>query len=163
MVLPEVATAPFLAAGQLFRLPGQGCGSLDVTFTLLEARLLKPHEELLPELLEETRKAIEEDGFVKEPILAERTHYIILDGHHRHGALLELGARWVPVFLVDYDDEDIRVETWPDAVVDHVTKEEIVETVLAGKRFPPKTTRHIVDLPDRGARVNLKSLRENES
>jgi hypothetical protein len=113
--------------------------------------------------LEETRRAIEEDGFVKEPILAERTHYIILDGHHRHGALLELGARWVPVFLVDYDDEGVRVETWPGSVLDHVTKEEIVEAVLAGKRFPPKTTRHIVDLPDRGARVNLKSLRETES
>ncbi|MFQ5986549.1 MAG: ParB N-terminal domain-containing protein [Thermoplasmata archaeon] len=131
-----------------------------MTFTLLEARRLKPHEEFLPELLEETRKAIEEDGFVREPILAEREHYIILDGHHRYGALLELGCRWVPVFLVDYDDDGVRVETWPGSVLDHVTKEEVVKTVLAGNRFPPKTTRHRVDLPQKDARVNLEDLRE---
>ncbi|MFQ6012216.1 MAG: ParB N-terminal domain-containing protein [Thermoplasmata archaeon] len=121
---------------------------------------MKPHEEFLPELLEATRKAIEEDGFVKEPILAEREHYIILDGHHRYGALLELGCRWVPVFLVDYDDEAVRVETWPDAILDHVTKQEVVEAVLAGRRFPPKTTRHRVDLPQTEARVNLEDLRD---
>ncbi len=134
-----------------------------MTFTLLKARLLKPHEEFLPELLEETRKAIEADGFVREPILVEREHYVILDGHHRYGALLELGIRWVPVYLVDYADDGVRVETWPDAFIDRVSKREVVEAALTGTRFPPKTTRHRVELPPGDARVKLKDLRKSES
>lgn len=149
--------------GRFFSPPGRGCGSLDLTFTLLEARLLKPHEEFLPELLEETRKAIEADGYVREPILVEREHYVILDGHHRYGALLEIGTRWVPVYLVEYTDDAVRVETWPDAIVDHVSKEEVVEAALSGNRFPAKTTRHRVELPPGEARVSLKDLRERES
>ncbi|MDX1534220.1 MAG: ParB/RepB/Spo0J family partition protein [Thermoplasmata archaeon] len=143
--------------------PGRGCGSLDVTFTVLKARLLKPHEEFRLELLEETRAAIEADGYVREPLLVEQEHYVILDGHHRYGALLALGIEWVPVYLVDYDDDAVRVETWPNAQVEKVTKREVVEAALSGKRFPPKTTRHRVELPPGDARVRLKDLRRPAS
>ncbi len=134
-----------------------------MTFTLIKARLLKPHETFLPELLEETRQAIERDGFVREPILADREHYVILDGHHRYGALLELGIRMIPVYLVDYHDDAVRVETWPDADVDRVSKRDVVKAALAGTPFPPKTTRHRVELPPGDARVSLKDLRKPES
>ncbi|MFQ5919204.1 MAG: ParB N-terminal domain-containing protein [Thermoplasmata archaeon] len=149
--------------GQFSSPPGLGCGSLDVTFTLLRARLLKPHEEFLPELVEETRQAIEADGFVREPLLVEKEHHVILDGHHRYGALLELDIRWIPVYLVDYEDDAVRVETWPGGDVDRVTKEEVLEAALSGNRFPPKTTRHRVELPPGDARVKLKDLRAPES
>lgn len=129
-----------------------------MTFTLLEARLLKPHEELIPGLLKETREAIAEKGFVRRPILAERDQYIILDGHHRYGALVELGCRRVPVFLVDYFQDGIQVELWPEASVDHITKEDVVEAVRRGTLFPPKTTRHRVELPQREAPVKLEDL-----
>lgn len=108
--------------------------------------------------MEETREAIAREGFVREPILVEETHYIILDGHHRYGALVELGVRRVPVFLVDYGQEEVHVDTWPDATIDHITKEEIVEAVLEGRLFPPKTTRHRIDLTLQDAPVNLEDL-----
>lgn len=121
--------------------------------------VLHPHEALIPELLKETREAIEQDGFVASPLLVEETHHIILDGHHRYQALKELGCRRIPVFLADYADPAITLETWPGAIVERVTKEEVVEKVLAGDVYPPKTTRHRVrdSLPPR--RVSLDDLR----
>lgn len=134
-------------------------GMVEYEYTLVEASRLKPHERSIPELLKETTAAIQADGFVRSPILVEDRHHIILDGHHRYEALLALGCTRIPVYLVDYDQEDIRVETWPGAVLDHVTKEEIVETVLAGERFPPKTTRHVLKRPLPDAPVKLEELR----
>jgi hypothetical protein len=89
----------------------------------------------------------------------ENRHYIILDGHHRYQALLDLGCKRIPVYLVDYFQDAIRVETWPGAIVDHITKEEVVEAVLRGKLFPPKTTRHILETPLEDYPVNLEDLR----
>ncbi len=131
---------------------------MEYSFALLEAKDLKPHEALIPELLEETRRAIEKDGFVKIPILVEDRHHIILDGHHRHQALLDMGCRRVPVFLVDYFQDDIEVTTWPGAIVDRISKEEVVARVLEGGVFPPKTTRHIVHSRLEEIRVELEEL-----
>ncbi len=112
--------------------------------TFLDAHLVKPHERLIPELLRETTEAIRSEGYVRKPILVEDSHYVILDGHHRYQALVDLGCRRIPVYLVDYFQDDITVETWPGAIIDHVTKEEIIEKVLVGDLFPPKTTRHVL-------------------
>ncbi len=129
------------------------------TFAILEAGALRPHEALIPELLEETRKAIEKDGYVRTPILVEDKHHIILDGHHRYQALMDLGCVRVPVCLVDYSHQDIEVQTWPGAMVDHVTKEDVVAKVLRGEVFPPKTTRHIVHSRPEKIKVKLEELR----
>lgn len=128
-------------------------------FDMVDIEALRPHEALIPELLEETRQAIEREGSVRSPLLVEEDHLIILDGHHRYGALRELGCRRIPVVLVNYFDEGISVETWPGAVVDHVTKEDVVKKVLSGDVYPPKTTRHVVAEPPRSVRVKLDDLR----
>ncbi len=132
---------------------------MEYEFALLEAGLLKPHERSIPELLRETTEAIRADGFVRAPILAENRHYIILDGHHRYEALLALGCSRIPVYLVDYAHDDVQVETWPGAILDHVTKEEVVERALSGETFPPKTTRHVLRTPLPDAPVELGELR----
>lgn len=128
-------------------------------FAILEARDLRPHEALIPELLDETKVAIERDGFVKIPILVEERHHIILDGHHRYQALLDLGCRKIPVYLVDYYQQDIEVKTWPGAILDRVTKDDVVAKVLAGGVFPPKTTRHVLHSHLREIKVRLEELR----
>ncbi|MFQ5837726.1 MAG: ParB N-terminal domain-containing protein [Thermoplasmata archaeon] len=124
----------------------------------MDAHLLRPHESLIPELLKETTEGIKRDGYVRTPILVENRHHIILDGHHRYQALLDLGCKRIPAYLVDYFDEGIRVETWPGAVVDHITKEEVVEAALRGHLFPPKTTRHIPETPPEDSVVRLEDL-----
>ena len=120
---------------------------------------LRPHEGLDPKLVAEIRESIGSEGVLLEPILVERSHDVILNGHHRVAALRELGCRRVPAYVVDYFDARIELTRWPQADVDFVTKEEVIERALRGDLFPPKTTRHIVHFALRVVATPLDSLR----
>src|SRR3990170_2277406 len=123
---------------------------LRVTFEILDIRELKPHEELQAPLLAKVMGEIAREGRINVPVLVEREHRVILDGHHRFEALRRLGCRRCPAYVVDYDSEDIGLTTWPGAVVDRVTKQEVLDRGLRGPLFPAKTTRHLLRerLPD---------------
>ena len=129
-----------------------------VTFEILDIRELKPHEQLQAPLLAQVMGAIERDGRINIPVLVERAHHVILDGHHRFEALRRLGCRRCPAYVVDYFCEEIGLTTWPGAVVDHVTKQDVLDHGLRRELFPPKTTRHLLreKLPD--SPVPLKDL-----
>ncbi len=125
---------------------------------VLDIRIPKPHEQTRPELLSQLTDEIERDGVLKVPVLLEREHYVILDGHHRWEALRRLGCKRIPAYVVDYSSEEISVTTWPGAIVATVTKEEVVARGVRGDLFPPKTTRHLLKekLPE--SPVPLKDL-----
>lgn len=103
---------------------------------------LKEHEEIRPDYLEELKNQIKSDGILKMAIAVDKDTRVILDGHHRLHALKELGYTKIPVILVDYQSPNIKVLTWREG--ETVTKEMIIKTALAGKRMPPKTSRHMV-------------------
>ena len=128
-------------------------------FELVPVERLRAHEGLDPKRLADLRDAIARDGVLVEPILAEASHYVILNGHHRVAALRELGCRRVPAHVVDYFDARIELTLWPRAVVDSVTKEEVIERGLRGDLFPPKTTRHIVHFALRDVAIPLERLK----
>ncbi len=132
----------------------------EFSFELLPIDRLRAHEATNPLLLRVTIEAIEREGEVRRPLLVEREHHIILDGHHRFAALRALGCRRAPAYVAAYSTPMIQLSTWPGAPVDHITKEEVVRQVMERKMlFPPKTTRHIVQvqLPDHP--VSLEELR----
>ena len=126
---------------------------------LVPIELLRSHESLDPKLLAEVREGIAREGALLEPILVEKSHYVILNGHHRYAALRELGCRRVPAYVVDYFDARVELTLWPGAVVRAVTKEEVIERGLRGGLFPPKTTRHIVHYALKDVAVPLRDLR----
>jgi hypothetical protein len=102
---------------------------------------LLAHEEVVPHKVAELVEVLRRDGVVRLAIVADEASLVVLDGHHRLTALRRLGARRVPVLLVDYRDPDIRVGTWRAG--EHPPgKDEVVAQARAGKLFPPKTTRH---------------------
>ncbi len=115
---------------------------------------LKPHERTMEPHVREIRRLIEESGVMKEPIIVEGEHLIILDGHHRTEALRRIGAKAVPAVVVNYGEIRLlaRRKSRP------VTKELVVETALAGRVFPPKTTKHLVGNRIRGTRIPLELL-----
>jgi len=129
------------------------------TLELLDIRELRPHERTRHDLLEKLTRIIRRDGRLKLPILVERSHHVILDGHHRYEALRALGCVRVPSYVVDYSSADIGLTTWPGAIVDHVTKEEVIERGRTGNLFPPKTTRHILKVRLAEAPYELTDLR----
>jgi hypothetical protein len=112
----------------------------DIVFIELEE--LKEHEEIRPDYLEELKNEILSDGILKMPIAVDKTTYIILDGHHRLHALKKIGCKRIPVILFDYQSPEIEVLPYREG--ETVTKEMIIRTALAGRRMPPKTSKHMI-------------------
>jgi ParB-like chromosome segregation protein Spo0J len=131
---------------------------LKTSFQIVEINRLKIHEKVKDDYLRELAATIKTDGYVRIPVAVEKEHYVVLDGHHRVEALRFLGCKRVPVYLVDYSDEDITVEVWPGAIVNEVKKDEVIERALKGDLFPPKTTKHVFKFELEEKRVDLKEL-----
>ena len=128
------------------------------TLVVLDITVPRPHERTRPDLLAQLVEEIARDGVLKVPVLVEREHHVILDGHHRWEALRRLGCRRIPAYVVDYASEEISLTTWPGAIVATVTKEEVVAHGVAGDLFPPKTTRHLLKEKLPVSPVPLKDL-----
>lgn len=100
-----------------------------------------------PDLVLRTVDEIKQEGYLKKPILVAADDLVILDGHHRYEALRELGCRRVPCYLIDYFSDLVQLDTWPGAIVQEVTKEDVLRRGMRGDLLPPKTTRHTVRAP----------------
>jgi hypothetical protein len=110
--------------------------------SLIDLEELKEHEQIRPDYLEELKNEILSDGILKMPIAVDKKTFIILDGHHRLHALKEMGCKRIPVILFDYESPEIEV--LPHREGEIVTKEMIIQTALAGRSMPPKTSKHMI-------------------
>jgi ParB-like chromosome segregation protein Spo0J len=119
-------------------------GMNDIVFIKIEE--LKEHEEIRPDYLEELKNQIISDGILKMPIAVDKKTYVILDGHHRLQALRKIGCSKIPVILVDYHSPNIKVLAQREGEM--VTKDLVIQAALAGRRMPPKTSRHMVMVQD---------------
>lgn len=111
-----------------------------VEFTYLPIDRLREHEETRADRVQEVLRDIQRRGVVDEPILVSRGTHVVLNGHHRFAALRQLGARWVPVYLVDYENGGVLLERWTPGPP--ISKADVVRTASEGRLYPPKTTRH---------------------
>jgi cysteine synthase/O-phosphoserine sulfhydrylase/cystathionine beta-synthase len=109
---------------------------------LIELDKLRQHEEVDPEHLKELTEEIASDKILKYTIVVDEKTKVILDGEHRYNALKILGCKRIPVIYVDYNSPNIEVQTWRNNY--HLTKRDVIEAALTGKRFPPKTSRHMI-------------------
>jgi hypothetical protein len=125
--------------------------------TVLDIGLLKNHEEVNHKYLKDFTLKIRKDGCIKNPVVVENKHFIILDGHHRVAALKILKANKVPVILVTYQSKNVRVFLRRDLGIKNI-KKAVISCVLAKKMFPEKTTRHFIKHRPRNINVKLESL-----
>jgi L-serine kinase (ADP) len=124
-------------------------------FRLLDARRLREHEQVEDEVVRHVIRQIRSEGLVREPIWVAKGTGVILNGHHRYRALVAMGARRVPAWVIDYSAEYVDVKRWGDGAAP--SKEEIVLRAREGRPFPPKTSRHTlrVELPPRPTPLSL--------
>ncbi len=116
-------------------------------FELVPLERLRPHEEIVPSVLDEVLSDLKREGGLREPILVAREGYVVLNGHHRLAALSRMGARRIPAWVIDYLSDAVDLERWPDSPYPgKVTKEEVLAHARASKLLPPKTTRHTLRL-----------------
>lgn len=70
------------------------------------------HEEIIPELLDDLVGEIKSSDKLKDPVIVDSNTLVVLDGMHRVAALRELGCRYLPACLVDYQNPNVRVGCW---------------------------------------------------
>jgi hypothetical protein len=80
---------------------------------LLPPADLAPHERTIPARVASLLQAILAARAVYKPIIADEATLTVIDGHHRLHALMLLGARRVPVLLVDYERDAARIDPAP--------------------------------------------------
>ena len=125
-------------------------------FAIVPVEELHEHEQTDRRRVRAVAEEIRRSGSVDIPILVDRLSGVILDGHHRFQALLGLGARRVPAWNDDYKAENVRLERWRDSPPND--NKEVVERARAGQLYPPKTTRHSLELTLPPRRTALAEL-----
>lgn len=126
---------------------------------LLRIDRLRPHEEILDNRIEAVRSEIEETGVVDYPILVDNQYHVILDGHHRHRALINHGVDRVPVVAVDYDEDSlVKLEARKNCPLEELTKQDVLRKGLSQEVFPPKSTRHTLRDPLKAENTPLDKL-----
>ena len=87
-------------------------GSLVLTLELLRPKEILPHEDTIPKLTTRLMQKIEADGVQLDPILVDQSSKVILDGMHRHEALLKLGCRRILACGLNYSDDSVKIFRW---------------------------------------------------
>lgn len=126
---------------------------------LEEVEKLHIHEEVIPEILRKLTEEIKADGYLKHPVIVDSKTLVVLDGMHRLAAAQNLGCRFIPVCLVDYDNPHILIGCWCRVVNHSSDVEKLVEAVreigFTVEECQRETARQLVS--ERKAAISLVS------
>ncbi|WP_186648128.1 ParB N-terminal domain-containing protein [Fluviispira vulneris] len=128
----------------------------DVTLELIETEKLIPHENIDNDIIYFLSSKILIDGIWTSPVVIDKKTHIIMDGHHRVEAAKRMGVKKIPCYVMNYGEKYIDVLNWNTNEKFDVNS--IYETVLIGKKFPVKTTRHVFLIPLYNVKIDLNIL-----
>jgi len=83
---------------------------------------------------------------------------VILDGHHRLAVLRQIGCKRIPATYIVYSSPSIQVTSWNGI---HLTKNEIIQAGLSGRLYPPKTSKHMVQIGNKAEHISAIEKRVN--
>lgn len=125
---------------------------------LLNIDKLKAHEAVDKKRLIDLLAKIKNDRYLKNPVVVEDKHFIIIDGHHRVAALKKIGAKKIPSYLINYQNKNIRVFLRRSNLIVKNIKEAVIKLGLSNNTFPYKTTRHYIKNRPRNIKIKLNKL-----
>jgi len=114
-----------------------------MNFYFLNPKKLNPIEEFNKERVEFLQKKIISEGYWSKPISIAKEHNLVMDGHHRLEASLQLGLIKVPCFIFSY--KEIEVYSLRREI--KVNEEIIISNFLKSIIFPYKTAKHKLPNP----------------
>lgn len=112
----------------------------NTVYHLINPIKLIPTEEINDHSARILMQKIVDDGRWTTPIIIHECDLFVMDGHHRLDVAGRLGLKLVPVLLSNYDRIDVTA--WRSGEI--VTAESIFAMVRSGRKFPYKTTRHLL-------------------
>ena len=112
-----------------------------------------PHEKVIEKRKKSLIKYLNsyKEYFVIPSIICCRKTGLIIDGHHRYFALVDLGIKDIPVTSIIYEGESIRTHS---DLEKSINKELIINRAISGNLLEPKSTLHQVLTKD----LNWKPL-----
>jgi len=125
---------------------------------LVKIDKLKSHEAVNPRRLVNLKRQIKSDGFLRNPVVVDKKTLVVLDGHHRMVALKRMGCQKIAVYLVDYENNDVRVYLRRKKLRIKLLKEIVIKRAIEGRNLPFKTTRHLLSYRPREIRMKIKKL-----
>lgn len=87
-------------------------GDFNFQLILLPLGELYLHEETIPELVEKLAMEIEGIRVLRNPVIVDSEHKVVLDGTHRVEALGRIGCVHVPSCILDYFNPKVLVGRW---------------------------------------------------
>ena len=107
------------------------------------------HEEVMPSTLRKLMEDLRADDLFKHPVIVDSKTLVVLDGMHRVAATKNLGYRFIPVCLVEYENPHIKVGCW-FRVIDHSSNfqklvKSIRETGFVVEKCQREIARKLVD------------------
>lgn len=112
------------------------------TLDLVAVDSIVETEEHIPDRVEWLLDKINREKVWRIPIILERNTLAVMDGHHRLNVAKKMGLSRIPAILMDYYSDNIIVTSWRDDV--YIDKEVVIEYISKKKKFPHKTTKHII-------------------
>lgn len=113
-------------------------------YELVASDKLLPHEHVVKDRLEtlvEYMHTLKPYAILPAILVCSQTN-VIIDGHHRYYALLEMGIKEIPVVFINYDSDMIVPE-----LDNSISKEEIIKAGIEGNLLEPKSSfHHIMDV-----------------
>jgi hypothetical protein len=96
---------------------------------LEEVDTLLFHEQTLESLHHELVTELASDQCLKHPIIVDRQNRVVLDGTHRLAATRELGCRFIPICLVDYNNPNVVIGCWHRVISPRSDIERVTRTI----------------------------------
>ena len=139
-----------------------------IAYTIINERLnlyiairdidsLHLHEETIPELLQQLAHTIEADGHVRNPIIVDKESLVVLDGMHRIAALEKLGAKRIPVCLIDYENPNVVVCSWYRTIADASGVNQILTLVVQAGNTVRKMSENKIGVSPVVAAIKFRS------
>ena len=127
--------------------------------TLVSIARLRDHQKTDPDRVGEVVSRLLRSGQWTDPILIEKEHQVVLVGHHRLAAAMELKLSHLPVIGFDYTM--VKPEARRTGL--DVSRREIIRRALSRDLYPPKSTRHIFECEIGQSMIPLSALRASRS
>lgn len=110
-------------------------GDLELTIALVPVQRLVIHEEIIEEAVAKLMLQIRNWGVIRNPVIVDAQHDILLDGNHRAAAFRRLNYAYIPTCIIPYQHPRIRLRQWyrlfqPRSGTS--TTPSSLETILAG-------------------------------
>lgn len=102
---------------------------INLDLKLEEIDKLHIHEDILERVLRQLVKNIKSDERIFHPVIVDRKRLIVLDGMHRIAATQELGCRFIPICLLDYDSPHVVIDSWYRMVNPKSKSERMTRTI----------------------------------